>query len=286
MKYAIFTMDVEDFSEISSLVNKPNENFPSMMDGMDVFADLLDKHSIKGTFFALANRISSDKERILKVMERGHHVGLHGLNHSIPTDLRDEDFSEDIKEGKAILEREFGIEIRGYRAPGFGISKANLEAVRNAGFRYDSSVLPVSRNYPSYGHSISFDGYREAIPHQVYEKEGFYSFLMPVFKGSLIKEFPVGGGIYSRLFPHNLFKRCLKKFMSQSSIYIFYAHPFEFSNVKAPAIKGLMPHERMYINDCRGSKYLKRVEAIIGLLKENGFEFTDYETLIDKLSVD
>lgn len=56
-------------------------------DGPSIYTDeilrILEKHNAKATFFMLSNNIKNYPQRVTKVVNGGHGVGLHGVSHNI-----------------------------------------------------------------------------------------------------------------------------------------------------------------------------------------------------------
>ena len=68
---------------------------------------------------------------------------------TIYTQSRDE-FRQDIRKAKAILEDITGSEVIGYRAPSYSITNKSqwaLEVLVEEGFKYDSSIFPIRHDF-------------------------------------------------------------------------------------------------------------------------------------------
>ena len=76
-------------------------------------------------------------------------MACHGYAHQVIFNQTKEEFKEDVRKAKAILEDITGEEIIGYRAPTYSINKETLwalEILHKLGFRYDSSIVPISHD--------------------------------------------------------------------------------------------------------------------------------------------
>jgi polysaccharide deacetylase family protein (PEP-CTERM system associated) len=156
------------------------------------------------------------------MVEEGHEVASHGHAHARATWIKPEDFREDVRKGKAILEDITGGEIRGYRAPYFAITEESLWAldeVREAGFAYDSSVCPV-KNF-AYGVPDAPEG-----PHRL--TNGLIEIPLPQTR-VLGYRFMVGGGFYLRAYPF-WFTRLLLRMRDRSLPRVFYIHTWEWED--------------------------------------------------------
>lgn len=272
-KYAIFTMDIEAFSDTECLKNKSFDHSNEMFDGIENYLALLDKYNIKANLFVVANTINKIKDILTKAILNGHKVGIHGYEHIAPLLLKTNDFKEDIKKAKNLIENELNIKVYGHRAPCFSINEERLDILKELGLKYDSSYLDYPFTYHN-GH-LNLDSFIK-ICDQIYKKNEFYEFSIPV-----CEKFPIGGGGYVRIAPWPFIRHHLKKYLKNETIYIFYLHPFEVSNAHVPKISKLKGYDRVYLEYNKNKNYLKRIEKIIKLLIKEEFQFTTFEDIIE-----
>lgn len=274
-KKACFSMDVEDFSDIYCLRHKDTSKCPSMMDGFSRFLDLLDKYQIKATFFVLANRLSLDHDILMEAIKRGHHIGLHGYEHCLPSDQSYEDFVAKTKKAKAMIEKDLGITIHGYRAPGFSLTQKQMNALPALGFSYDAS----EQDYPltTYGSAIDTSSFK-TVEESVLRKGDFFEIKMPNSIGHPLYGMPIGGGGYLRLPPAHFVKRVVGKTLKAKHFFAFYCHPFEISEKPTPKVGYMGPLNLMYVK--RRKHYFSLIENLICLLKDDGYSFTTYEDIV------
>lgn len=279
-KLATFSMDVEDFSDAYCLRKKDHKDYPSMMDGMSRFLDLLDEHHIKGTFFVLACRLEEDKPLLLEAAKRGHHIGMHGYFHVLPVKETLEEFCDHLSKGKKLIEKELGVEVIGFRAPGFALRSDELAALPSLGFKYDASEMDYKVS--TYGASMDTSGFNK-VSEGVYVKDGFYEMKMSKSISHPLYGMPISGGGYLRMPPKHFVDRVLKKAIHNGSFYSFYAHPFELSEVKTPKVGYLGPLNTIYLN--RRKHFYRLLVELIELLKSEGYSFTSYEQIVKDLSI-
>ena len=268
-KIAFMTIDVESLFDSELLKDRlkydPKYSYECYLKD---YIDLLDKYNIKGTLFILESSLDETKDIIKYAISHGHEIALHGKNHTSPFEISDEDFKKEIKEVKERLEKEFNIEIKGYRAPCFGIDENKIKIIKELGFKYDSSNLDFHLAKKS--GKINLDSYNKDYQY-ISSKDGFYEFSLAKVK-AYSGHMPVSGGGYIRLVPWFVMKYYIKKFFKNADSYVFYCHPFEIGKGKIPSFKNLNWKEKLYLKIGRKS-YLKKIEYIIKLLNKKGFEF-------------
>jgi len=101
---------------------------------------------VKATFFCLGWIAERYPHLIREIQNQGHEIACHGYDHRLVYDMHPEQFREDIRKSKQILEDIIGEEVLGYRAPSYSITKKSLWAVEvlaEEGYRYDSSIFPI-----------------------------------------------------------------------------------------------------------------------------------------------
>ena len=177
-----------------------------------------------------------------------------------------EEFREDIRKSKQILEDLTGEPVIGYRAPTYSITNKTLWALQilwEEGYKYDSSIFPIRHDYygmpqcPRFPFIWNLDTLTPSIV------DGHYSFLasqhssclaakppsrqasspsssQAAQRPSCIVEFPlstlnlfgqripIAGGGYFRLFPYWFTRWALAKVNNvEKQPFIFYLHPWE-----------------------------------------------------------
>jgi polysaccharide deacetylase family protein (PEP-CTERM system associated) len=221
----LVSVDVEDYYH-----EAPGGEEVFLRDGLpsnlprntDQLLDLFAERSVRATFFVLSCTAPRLLPQVRRMVEEGHEVASHGHAHARATWIKPEDFREDVRKGKAILEDITGGEIRGYRAPYFAITEESLWAldeVREAGFAYDSSVCPV-KNF-AYGVPDAPEG-----PHRL--TNGLIEIPLPQTR-VLGYRFMVGGGFYLRAYPF-WFTRLLLRMRDRSLPRVFYIHTWEWED--------------------------------------------------------
>lgn len=278
-KYAVFTMDVEAFTNTECVYRSAYKVDVDLMDGFDEYIKILDRHGIKSTLFTVGKLAPKIADRLKSCIENGHRLALHNYEHIAPMDQSLSQFREQIMKAKQLLTDLFHTEITGFRAPFFSMDKDRLEILQELGFRYDSSHL----GYKNARHTVkldlsSFESFRDGIFH----KNGFFEFEMS--KGSIFGQpYPISGGGYVRLGNWEFIKSLIRQYIQHNDYYVFYLHPFELSREKVPFLKDLKWYDQYYLN-CGIGSYGKKVEQIIAMLKKSGYQFVTFEELAEIMS--
>src|SRR5690606_3769017 len=108
--------------------------------------NLFAENNATATFFTLG-WVAQRYPRLMKrIVESGHELASHGSLHYRAASQTPGEFRRDVASAKALLEDLGGVEIRGYRAPSFSITRDSLwilEVLQEEGYRYSSSTYPI-----------------------------------------------------------------------------------------------------------------------------------------------
>jgi polysaccharide deacetylase family protein (PEP-CTERM system associated) len=220
------TVDVEDYFQVSafeSVIEKKDWNSMSLRvgDNTNRLLDLFAKNNVKSTFFTLGWVAQRCPNVIKRIVDEGHELASHGLEHRRATMMTVEEFREDVRLSKDILENIGGVKVKGYRAPSFSINESNIWAydiLKELGFTYSSSTYPI--NHDLYG--------VPKWPRFKYQLDnGLIEIPIPTIRKKEAN-IGIGGGGYFRLYPYWLSKRRICEFMKiEEKPYSFYFHPWE-----------------------------------------------------------
>jgi polysaccharide deacetylase family protein (PEP-CTERM system associated) len=184
---------------------------------LQLFAD----SQVSATFFILGWVAERCPALVRRIAAAGHEVASHGYAHEPAFRQTAEQFGEDARRSKAVLENAVGQAVVGYRAASFSIVKANQWAfaeLDRAGYRYSSSVNPVRHDIYGFSDAPRFN----------FTPAGTQLLECPVttleFAGT---RFPCGGGGYFRLLPYGLFRWALRQVNGAGNPAYFYIHPWE-----------------------------------------------------------
>lgn len=187
----------------------------------DRLLDLFAARGVSATFFVLACTAARLRPQLERMVAEGHEVASHGYAHGRATWMKPDEFRDDVRRAKATLEDQIGREVRGYRAPYFAVTESNLwalDAIREAGFAFDSSVCPVK----NFAYGIPDAPER---PHRL--TNGLIEIPLPQTT-VLGYRFMVGGGFYLRAYPFWLTNALLRR--RRDLPRVFYIHTWEWED--------------------------------------------------------
>jgi len=260
------SFDIEDWFQVENLreaclPDKWDSYELRVEKNTDILLELLEKYNHKATFFILGWIAEKKPNLIKKIASLGHEIASHGYKHEIVYRLTPDDFRRDLMISKKILEDLTGVEVIGYRAPNFSITKDSLWAIdilKELNFKYDSSIFPISF-HDRYG----FNGIKDNSFFKF--DNGLQEFPLTIYKFAGIN-FPVGGGAYFRFIHYRIFKFMLRQINEKGKEFIFYLHPWELDKEQPRVKVNTACYMRHYIN------LGKTNDKLISLLKDFRFQ--------------
>lgn len=224
------TIDVEDYFMVSAFADVVRfeewSGYESRIErSTTTVLDILDDHGVKATFFVLGWVAEHYPGVVKEIHRRGHELASHGYSHRLAYDLSPEEFREDTRRSKALIEDISGEAVSGYRAASYSITKRSLWALDiliEEGFTYDSSIFPIHHDRYGYPEFSRFP--------LVVEKKGSGGILeIPLTTVRLLgKNIPVAGGGYLRLLPLSLVKWSIRRLnRGEGEPAVIYIHPWE-----------------------------------------------------------
>lgn len=189
--------------------------------GIERALEILARHGSKATFFFVGEVARRVPGLVREVVRQGHEVGCHGFRHERVTRMGRDEFREDLARGRDAVGEAAGTAPQGYRAPCFSIGREQgwaLEAIREAGFVYDSSLFPtqprIYARVPMPPRPLVLD------PYGLVE----YPLLVLPFAGLRL---PVAGGFYLRVCPEAWGWRGVERAVRDGAVGCLYGHTWE-----------------------------------------------------------
>ena len=224
--------------------------------GTNRILDVLKQNGVKATFFCTGNFAQQAPDVMQRIMEEGHEVACHGVDHWQPKET-------DFARSKEIVERVTGRTVYGYRQPRmFSVVESEIKRV---GYRYNSSLNPAF--IPGrYMHLTE--------PRTWFMKDGVMQ--IPASVTPLIR-FPLFWLALHNL-PEGLYHWMTRRVLKKDGYFVTYFHPWEFFELKEhPEFK--MP---FIIKNHSGQQMCDRLDRLIMMLLAHGHEFITYNEFYEK----
>jgi polysaccharide deacetylase family protein (PEP-CTERM system associated) len=253
------SVDVEDYFQVSALaphIDRASwaQRESRVAANVDRLLDLFAERGAHVTFFTLGWVAERYPHLVRRIVADGHELASHGYAHLRASEQTREEFAQDVRRAKGLLEDLSGHVVQGYRAPSFSIGPANpwaFDELLGAGYRYSSSVYPIRHDH--YG---SPDAPRFAYP----ARPGLIE--IPLTTTRVFgRNLPAGGGGYFRLAPYRLSRWALRRVnVIDKQPAIFYMHPWEI-DPNQPRVAGtsLKTRFRHYVNLGKTEARLRRL---------------------------
>jgi len=255
------TVDVEDYFQVTAFESQISasqwDGFPQRVTANTArILDLFAQHQIKATFFTLGWVAERNPGLIRRIVDEGHELASHGYRHVRATAQTPEQFRQDVRRTKALLEDLSGQAVIGYRAACYSIGAQNLWALavlQEEGYRYSSSIYPLRHDLYGMPQAPRFKFVPDNAPRLLE---------IPVSTVTVFgRNWPCGGGGFFRLYPYALSRwglRHLNQVERQPAI--FYFHPWEIDPEQPRIAKlPLKSRFRHYLNLNRTEQRLERL---------------------------
>ena len=97
--------------------------------------DTLKEKNVKGTFFITAHYLNTAPDLVERMINEGHIVGNHTVNHKSMPDLSDDEINSELMKLNQSLYEKFGYEMRYMRPPKGEFSERTLSITESLGFK-------------------------------------------------------------------------------------------------------------------------------------------------------
>jgi polysaccharide deacetylase family protein (PEP-CTERM system associated) len=262
-----FTVDVEEYFHVNAFESVVTRNdwgrWPQRLDwSIPRLLERLAHHNARGTFFTLGWVARENPGIVRQIVDAGHELASHGFWHRrVVTNTADE-FREDIRSARRMLEDVAGAPVVGYRAPSFSIIPGfewAFDVLIEEGYTFDSSVFPIRRS--GYGNPNA-----PRTPYVIRRASGNLVEFPLTTTTVLGYRLPAAGGGYLRQFPFAVIHRAFREADESGTGGTFYIHPWEIDPEQPHVPVSWLTRVRHY----RGlDQTLSRIDRLL-----NAFQFS------------
>lgn len=237
------SIDVEDYFQVSAFENVSlrcnwDQRELRVEANTERVLQLLETNGVKATFFVLGWVAKQSPQLVRTIAAQGHEIASHGFAHRRVCNQEREEFRQDIRRSKGLLEDISGQQVLGYRAPSYSISPQcfwAFDELHAAGYRYDSSIFPIQHDYygisdwPRFRSLAAPDDAGAWHPSRCEMPDCPSLLELPIttlqFMGFNL---PIAGGGYFRLIPYEVTRLGLRRInRKDAKPFVFYIHPWE-----------------------------------------------------------
>jgi hypothetical protein len=117
---------------------------PVYQTGVPRALDMFDDFGIRATFFLIAEDLDDESNAPLvrEIVRRGHEIASHSQTHATLRGLDAATLEREVAGSREQIHHELGVMPDGFRAPFFSIDDAAVRAIAEAGYAYDTSMMP------------------------------------------------------------------------------------------------------------------------------------------------
>ncbi|MEE0935860.1 MAG: polysaccharide deacetylase family protein [Methanobrevibacter sp.] len=256
----LLSFDIEEFDgpREHGVDYSLEEGMKVSIEGTELILDVLKANDVRATFFCTANFAENAPDVMMRILDDGHEVACHGVDHFEPKET-------DFERSKEIVERICGITVTGYRQPRmFSVVESEIKRV---GYRYNSSLNPAF--IPGRYMNLK-------TPRTWFVKDGVMQIpasVTPWFR------FPLFWLSLHNL-PESVYHWMVRRVLKKDGYFVTYFHPWEFYDLKDhPEFK-----MQYIIRKNSGQDMVKRLDNLIMMLKRNNHRFITYNEFVDMVN--
>lgn len=254
------TFDVEEYFHVhafSDVIDPTRwDEYPSrVVESTHTILGILADARVTATFFVLGWVAERHPQLVRDIAAGGHELASHGYGHQRVDALNAEQFRDDIRRSKQLVEKAGARPVTGYRAPSFSITAQAAwahQTLVEEGYTLDSSMAAGRRGRSTEPGSDGrvFTLQTPAGP--------LTEFPLPAVRRAGVRV-PVGGGGYFRLFPYWLTRRWLRSIEESGRPFCVYLHPWEFDSGQPRLTAPLRQNVRHRVNIAKTDRRLRQL---------------------------
>jgi hypothetical protein len=123
------------------------------------FMRFCDEMGAKATVFVISEDLKwrEAKDALQKCIDSGHEIASHSVSHIYDLSRQGKEvIANEVSLSKVALEETLGVQVYGFRGPGYNLSRQLLEEIHNGGYEYDATILPSFSYYVARALIIGF----------------------------------------------------------------------------------------------------------------------------------
>jgi polysaccharide deacetylase family protein (PEP-CTERM system associated) len=256
-------VDVEDYFQVSAFERVvPRDSWDAferrVFENTNRLLALFSEFDVRGTFFVLGWVADREPDLVRRIAAAGHEVACHGYWHRLVFEQTPDEFRDDLRRAKAVLEALCGRPVVGYRAPSYSITLPAVwafDVLAEEGFVYDASIFPIHHDrygIPSAPRHPHFAG----TPYPQLTSGRSMLELPPSTVRVAGTNLPVGGGGYFRVLPYRWTRWGISRLNRlERRPAIFYLHPWEIDpaqpRLDGPGLSRFRHHRNLQATETR-----------------------------------
>ncbi len=247
----VLTVAVEDFFQVGAFKGavRPEHwaRFESRLEAnLDVTLELLARHDATATFFVLGCVAEQHPGLVSQIVAAGHEIASRGYWPRGPRGMVPQEFREDLRRTREVLEAAGANVVRGYRS-GRWLREEDLwtlDVLAEEGYAYDSSINPILWLFAGQPgrHVLHWHPHPEG-------QSGLWE--LPVSSLGLgALRVPFAGGNWMRQLPHTLLRRAARSWVRRRQApLVYYFMPWEL-DPEQPRVRSIswLQRVRQYRN--------------------------------------
>jgi peptidoglycan/xylan/chitin deacetylase (PgdA/CDA1 family) len=265
---AVFSIDFElfDYTPAYRAASGTTTEEGVGLDGGKFLLDALAETDATATCFVVSEVAQHYPEAVTALAEAGHEIASHTHTHRLLTDITSDERRMELTRSMEVLESVTGETVTGFRAPVFDIPEGHFGALAEAGYEYDSSIVPSRRIPGWYGGEYDLHRPAPATAVDPAAPESVMELPASVMPGVGL---PLTG-TWLRFFGPRYTVAGMKLLARRGIAPVLYVHPWEL--VDLPAVEGVP--RRVYV---RTGDWMRRaVEYIL----DQPFDFTTARSVV------
>lgn len=266
---AAVTIDFELFHHTPAYRNAPGELTDDEigLSAADYLLDTLATNDVDATYFVVGEVGEDHPETVNKLSSAGHEIASHTYSHRRLPTLDKKARRREIIRSREVLQEASGQDIDGFRAPAFEVAEDHFVSLQEAGYRYDSSLIPARSIFGWYNGAHQID--RPCLASSIEETVSDQFKELPVSVMPWLR-LPLTGA-WLRFFGPKYTIAGMKLLARRGVPPILYVHPWEF--VELPEVRAVP--KRVYWRT--GSWMRTAFETILS----QSFDFTTAKRILE-----